>query len=117
MKNLTALIAITGLTAVMSATAQASGTSEVSAETVRYSSPDPANVTDVVVLYRRIDAAASRVCGQRMSPGSPFVSRPWQHCVEGAMRHALASINAPSLTAYAAARGVPAYNSTVARGN
>jgi UrcA family protein len=114
MKNLTALIAIAGFSA-LNATAQAAGTPDVPTEIVRYASSDAANADTVAILYRRIDAAAGRVCGQREAPGSPFVSHSWQHCVQHAMQDAVAQINTPAAAAYAAAQGIALYGSTVAR--
>jgi UrcA family protein len=116
MKNLTALIAIAGFTA-LSANALAGGTLEVPTEIVRYASADAANADTVAVLYRRIDAAAGRVCGERLAHGTPFVSRHWQLCVQHAMRDALTQINTPAATAYAATQGVVVYGSSLARGN
>jgi UrcA family protein len=116
MKNLTALIAIAGFTA-LSVNAQAGGTSAVPTEIVRYTSSDAANAGTVALLYRRIDAAAGRVCGERLAPGKPFVSRSWQLCVQHAMHDALTQINTPAAASYAATQGVVVYGSTVASRN
>jgi UrcA family protein len=115
MKNLTTLIAVAGFTALLCANAQAGIQSEVPTETVRYATPDVDNAAGVAALYHRIDAAAGRVCGERLAPGSLAASQPWRRCVQGAMRDALAKINLPAVTAYAAARGVGGYDSTIAR--
>jgi len=106
MKKLTVLIAVAGFTAVVGANAQAGGMSDVPTETVHYATADAASVAAVAVLYRRIDAAAGRVCGERMAPGTPFVSHTWQRCVQRATRDALAQIDTPAVAAYAAAHGI-----------
>jgi UrcA family protein len=115
MKNLTALIAVAGFTAVLCANAQAGVAFGVPTEAVRFTTPDADNAAAVATLYRRIDAAAGKVCGQRLAPGSSFVSRSWQGCVQSAMRDALAKVNIPAVTAYAATQGVLGYESTIAR--
>jgi UrcA family protein len=115
MKTLTALTAVAGFAAILCANAEAGTPPDVPTETVRYSNLNAANVQDVAVLYRRIDAAAGRVCGQRLAPGSLLVSRPWQRCVQNALRHALVEINTPAVTAYAATQGVLLYDSSIAR--
>ncbi|MGC1456899.1 MAG: UrcA family protein [Steroidobacteraceae bacterium] len=117
MKKLTVLIAVAGITAVICANAQAGGISDVPTETVRYATADAATVAAVAVLYRRIDAAAGRVCGERMAPGTPFVSRTWQHCVQRATREALAHINTPAVAAYAAAHGIVVLDAPTASRN
>ena len=117
MKNFTALIAIVGFTALLGATAEAATRTDVPAEAVRYAQPDASNARDVARLYDRLDAAAGRVCGQRLAPGSAFVSRPWRQCVQSAMRAALTAVNTPALTAYGTAHGVVMLDSAVARRN
>ncbi len=117
MKTFTALIAVVGFTALMGANAEAATPSDVPAEAVRYTQPDAANTRDVAILYDRIDAAAGRVCGQRLAPGSAFVSRPWRQCVQSAMRTAVGDINTPALTIYAAAHGVVLLDTAVVRRN
>lgn len=117
MKTFTALIAVVGFTALFGAAAEAATPADVPTETVRYTQPDAASARDVALLYSRIDAAAGRVCGQRLAPGSAFVSRPWHQCVQSAMRAALGEIKTPALTTYAAAHGVVLLDAVVARRN
>jgi UrcA family protein len=118
MKKLTGLIAVAGIAGILCVNAEAGAPSDVATETVRYSDLTIANVHDAGVLYRRIDAAAGRVCGPRLAPGTPFVSGSWKRCVQIALRHAVAEINAPAVTAYAATQGVLVYDdSSVARRN
>jgi UrcA family protein len=117
MKKLTAATAVAGIATILCASVEAGAPSDVPTETVRYSALNAANVQDVAVLYRRIDAAAGRVCGQRLAPGSPFVSRSWQGCVRNALRHAVGEINTPAVTAYAATQGVLVYDASIVRRN
>ena len=117
MKKLTAVIAVAGIAGFFCANAEAGAPSDVPTETVRYQNLQVANVHDVAGLYRRIDAAAGRVCGQRLPPGSLFVSQSWQRCVQNALRHAVTDVNLPAVTAYAAAQGVLTYDSSIARSN
>jgi UrcA family protein len=115
MKKLTALIALTVITGFLCADAEAGTVSDVPSEAVRYTDLNVANSRDVAALYWRIDAAAGKVCGQRLAPGSLVVSKTWQLCIRNALRHAVATVNASALTAYAAVQGAPLYDSRVAR--
>jgi UrcA family protein len=117
MKKLTGLIAVAGIAAIFCVNAEAGTPSAVPTETVRFSDLQVDSVHDVAVLYRRIDAAAGRVCGQRVAPGSPFVSKSWRRCEQNAVRHAVVEINTPAVTAYAATQGVLLYDSSIARRN
>jgi UrcA family protein len=117
MKKLTTLIALAGITTVLCANAQAGGVSDVPTETVRYTSADAANAAAVATLYRRLDAAAGRVCGERLAPGTEVLSKPWRHCVQSAMRDALAQINMPAVATYAAAHGIVVVDATIASRN
>jgi UrcA family protein len=115
MKNLTTLIAVAGFTALLCANAQADVQSEPPTESVHFAVTDAANPATVVALYQRIDAAAGRVCGARLAPGSLTVSKSWRRCVQGAMRDAVAKINMPAVSVYAAAQGAVVYDSAIAR--
>ena len=117
MKKLTAVIAVAGIAGLFCANAEAGAPADVPTETVRYHNIQGVNDHEVAVLYRRIDAAAGRVCGQRLPPGSVFVSKSWQRCVQNALRHAVADVNSPAVTAYAAAQGVLIYDASIARRN
>jgi UrcA family protein len=52
------------------------------------------------VLYRRIERAAKRVCGEPRLPGSHFTSPIWRSCVVQAVEQAIATVDRPALTAY-----------------
>jgi UrcA family protein len=115
MNKLTAMFAVATIAGLSCASADAGTLPDVPAQAVRYQNLQTANAQDVAALYRRIDAAAGTVCGQRLAPGSLAVSTGWRGCVQNALRHAVADINAPAMTAYAAAQGVLAHATSVAR--
>jgi UrcA family protein len=52
------------------------------------------------VLYRRIERAAERVCGEPQLTGSYFISPFWRSCVRQAVEQAVATVDRPALTAY-----------------
>jgi UrcA family protein len=52
------------------------------------------------VLYRRIERAAERVCGEPQLTGSYMTSSFWRSCVTQAVDHAVATVDRPALTAY-----------------
>jgi UrcA family protein len=52
------------------------------------------------VLYRRIERAAERVCGEPQLTGSYMTSPFWRSCVTQAVDHAVATVDRPALTAY-----------------
>jgi UrcA family protein len=67
--------------------------------TIRYSDLDLTVQSDVVRLYRRIDRAASTVCGGRIQP-LVLQSPRMRQCRMKALADAINHINAPMLTAY-----------------
>jgi UrcA family protein len=115
MNKLTAVFAVAAIAGLFHASADAGTLPDAPAQAVRYRNLQTANAQDVAVLYRRIDAAAGKVCGQRLAPGSLALAPGWQRCAQNALRRAVADINAPAMTAYAAAQGVLAHDSSVAR--
>ena len=52
------------------------------------------------VLYRRIERAAKRVCGEPQLTGAYFTSPIWRSCVVQAVEQAVAAVDRPALTAY-----------------
>jgi UrcA family protein len=52
------------------------------------------------VLYRRIERAAERVCGEPQLTGSYVISPFWRGCVTQAVEQAVATVDRPALTAY-----------------
>jgi UrcA family protein len=58
------------------------------------------------VLYQRIRSAAEDVCGNPSSQRSLALASRYATCVRGAIAGAVARVNRPTLTEYAAARGI-----------
>lgn len=58
------------------------------------------------VLYQRIRSAAEDVCGIPPSQRSLAIASRYATCVRGAIAGAVARVNRPTLTEYAAARGI-----------
>jgi UrcA family protein len=117
MKNSTALLAIATLTTVLCGNVQASTMSEVPSEAVKYSDLNLTQSRDAAVLFGRIDAAAGRVCGPKYKVGSPFISQFWRDCVQVALRAAVARIDSPAVTTYAATHDALQRDTLVARRN
>jgi UrcA family protein len=117
MKNSIALIAIATLATGLCAQAQASTMSEVPSEAVQYSDLNSTNNHDAAVLFKRIDAAAGRVCGEKYKAGSLFISPAWHNCVRVAIREAVAKVNSPAVTSYAAAQDILQGGALLARRN
>ncbi len=106
MNTLTKILAAATLAATLFTTAHAGQPLQPRTQKVQFADLDTTTPQGAAVLYRRMNAAAGAVCGQRERIGSPFVSKAWEACVKNAMRGALAQINRPAVTDYAAARGV-----------
>jgi UrcA family protein len=117
MKNSIALIAIATLATGLSAHAQASTMSEVPSEAVQYSDLDSTRSHDAALLFERIDAAAGRVCGAKYKVGSLAISPAWRNCVQVAIRAAVAKVNSPAVTSYAAAHDAAPGDTLAARRN
>ena len=105
MKNLPSLIASGGLAAAGCLSARAGPLPEARTQIVRYIASASEGDAAVASLYRQIDAAAQRVCGERLVPGSLAVSKAWRQCVRLSLRAALAQIRTPAMAAYAASQG------------
>jgi UrcA family protein len=106
MNNLTKLLAAATLATTLFATAHAGQPLQARTQKVQLADLDTTTTQGAAVLYSRMNAAAGVVCGQRERIGTLFVSKAWEACVKNAMQGALAQINRPAVTAYAAARGV-----------
>jgi UrcA family protein len=117
MKNSFVLVAIATLATGLCANALASTMSEVPSEAVQYSDLNSTQSHDAAVLFERIDAAAGRVCGAKYKPGSLVISQNWRNCVRIAIREAVAKVNSPAVTSYAAAHGDLQGDTLVARRN
>ncbi len=100
-----ALLAATaglGSAAVRASTApdRDAGDSVTSHDIVRYRDLNLSSDTGAERLYRRLDRAAARVCGD--NPFDPAYMRLWQSvrsCETGALGRAVAQVDSPKLTA------------------
>jgi UrcA family protein len=54
----------------------------------------------IAALYRRLNWAAERVCGEPQLTGSHLISPYWQSCVAQAVSSAILAVDRPALTAY-----------------
>ena len=106
MNTLTQILTAASLAATLFTTAHAGQPLQPRTQKVQFADLDPTTAQGAAALYRRIDVAASAVCGRRERTASLIVSKAWEACVKNAMRDALAQINRPARTEYAAARGV-----------
>jgi UrcA family protein len=73
----------------------------------------PAGIT---ALYRRLNWAAERDCGEPQLTGSRVISPQWRRCVAQAVDGAVTAVDRPALTAYHRAQTKqPGQNGTIAR--
>jgi UrcA family protein len=113
MKNLTTLVAVATVATSIFTLARADTTSDPRSETVQFADLDTSSVPGAAVLYQRIKHAAENVCRDR-EPGRSLALMPLYHnCVHVALGNAVAEINRPAVTAYAAARGVLPADATI----
>lgn len=68
--------------------------------TVHFADLNINQAAGAAVLYRRIQLAAGRVCGEPKLPGSFIVSPFWRKCVAQAVDRAVVEVDRPALTAY-----------------
>jgi UrcA family protein len=96
----TALVALASL----SASAFATESSQTQArETVKYGDLNLAHPEGVAALYQRVAVAAGKVCSSYESSDLTLRGQ-WRACVRDARSRAIADINIPALSAYAASR-------------
>ena len=69
---------------------------------VNFADIDLTRDTGAVTLYLRIKSAAKQVCPAELDAGFPASNR--HRCIEQAINHAVADVNAPTLTNYHQAR-------------
>jgi UrcA family protein len=106
MKNSTRFIVAALLATGNFALAVAADNVQTRSETVRFPDINTGSVQGAAVLYMRIARAADNVC-REPSSGSPMpMLRAYERCVHSAVGNAIAYINEPVVTAYAAGRGV-----------
>ena len=84
---------------VLAASPKTPGTEE-NQTTVHFDDLNLDHAAGAAVLYRRIQGAAARVCGNSHLPGSHVESVDWRRCVTQAVERAVVSLVRPALTAY-----------------
>jgi UrcA family protein len=114
MKNLTTMIAVASFALSIGTIARADSTAEFRSETVKYSDLNTTDVQGAAALYQRLANAAKNVC-RELEPGRSLgLMRPYNTCVHNAISNAVADVDRPAVSAYAAARGVvPAESSPI----
>ena len=106
MKSLTTCAA-TALAAYISCTSAWADTNlEPRSVTVHYEDLNPNSPRGAAILYQRIKSAAETVCSDLGSRRSLALMSRYAGCVHGAIGVALAQVNRPAVTDYAAARGI-----------
>jgi UrcA family protein len=66
---------------------------------VGYADLDLAGPDGAATLYGRIRAAAERVCGPRLPPGTLWESPAYRECFNTAVERGVAQVHQPALTA------------------
>lgn len=106
MKNLTTLVAATVISACgLYSTAQADTLLDPPAVTVHFDDLDINNTHGAETLYKRIQAAAVSVCRELGTTRSMVLFGRYAGCMHSAISGAVARINQPLVTEYAAIRG------------
>jgi UrcA family protein len=82
--------------------------------TVHYADLNLNKTVGVAALYRRITAAASRVCGQRTLTGSNYPLPEYTSCYHEAIATAVARVDRPQLTGYYHAQTTRSRSQTIA---
>jgi UrcA family protein len=113
MKKLTTFIAVASVAVSICTIARADSAPEFRSETVKYADLNTANIQGAAVLYQRLKNAAKIVC-RDLEPGRSLgLMRPYDDCVHSALGNAVAKVDRPAVTAYAAARGIVADSTTI----
>ena len=109
MKSLTTLAATAIAACGVCTSVWADSILEPRSVTVHFEDLDINNTPGAAALYQRIRAAAAFVCNDLGTSRSLAYLGRYKTCVHGAVSGAVARINRPAVTEYAAARGtVPA---------
>jgi UrcA family protein len=106
MKKLLILVAVTTSTMCGLTIAHADTFLEPRTVTVRFADLNTANVEGAARLYRRLNFAAKTVCQDLDSGRDMFLVNLHADCVRQALSNAIAKVDRPALTAYAADRGI-----------
>jgi UrcA family protein len=112
MKNLT-ILAVAAAFVTCSITVAQADSFEPRSVTVRFADLDTANAQGAAALYQRLKNAAGSVC-RDLEPGRELARvRPYTACIHMALSNAIVKVNRPTVTAYAAAHGMPTEDSTI----
>jgi UrcA family protein len=107
MKNLTTIVATTIIGACgLYSSAQADTLLEPPAVTVHFEDLNIDNARGAATLYKRIQAAAAVVCREFGTTRSMVLFGRYAGCMHSAVGVAVARVNRPRVTEYAAAHGV-----------
>jgi UrcA family protein len=98
----TAVVAAGGL----SPAARADASLRPRSVTVRYGDLNTNSTAGATVLYQRIKTAAETVCSDMGPSRSLSLLSRYSGCVSGAIRAAVAQVNSPAVSEYAATRGI-----------
>jgi len=113
MKNSITLVAVAAFIACSVSIARADAGSEPRSVTVRFADLDTTNTQGAAALYRRLKSAAASVC-QDLEPGKELARVAKYHdCMHTALSNAIVNVDRPAVTAYAAAHGALAGNSSI----
>jgi UrcA family protein len=120
MKNLTTMIAVASFALSIGTIAHADSAYQVRSETVKYADIDTASDPGAAALFHRLTIAAKSVC-RDLEPGRLLVlMSAYDNCIQKALGSAVADVDRPAVSAYAASRGVVAAESgsiKIARSN
>jgi UrcA family protein len=94
------LLLASGPGRALAAATAAPWTPEPATLTVHFEDLNLDHAAGVAMLYRRISAAATRVCGEPQPTGSRIIAPSWRRCVTQAIEQAVATLDRPALTSY-----------------
>jgi UrcA family protein len=106
MRNSTRFIVVALLATGNFALAVAGDNVQARSETVRFPDLNTGSTQGAAVLYTRIARAADNVCRDPSSGRPVSMLSTYERCVHSAVGNAIAQIDEPVVTAYAAGRGV-----------
>jgi UrcA family protein len=106
MKNLTTLVALATFACANINVAHAADPSRCRSETLRYADLDLTTVEGAATLFQRLNGAAARVCYDPRLGNTPDWSQQYSHCTKAAIGGAVAKIDVPTVTAFAAGHGI-----------
>jgi UrcA family protein len=120
MKKLTTMIAVASFALSIGTIAHANPAGEFRSETVKYADLNTTSDQGAAVLFHRLTNAAKNVC-RDLGPGRSLgLMSAYNNCIHKALSNAVADVDRPAVSAYAAARGVAPSESTgirIARSN